>query len=506
MRHEQLLPDLIYEYFVMHFHSRFYRYGDMLPTIEQLSQGCFVSLDTVKTVLKRLRNEGYVITQGGKGIQVAFSQSEEERNAYVERFFSQRHSTLPDLNKSAPLIMVSLVAEGLCRIDDKDSAYLSSLINQIKLGNYAQFYSTILRKLNNPLAMNLFWEIILFQGTSMLCQESDCQNLAPDVVRQGLRDILLAGQQRDRKRIPQLIYTSGKEVLKTFANYNRPRNLFFPREESQLPFVWRIYRERPQLCYDLVPWFLHEILRGKYQDEEFLPSYKKLADSFQVSLMTIRRTVDLLHRLGIVKPINGTGVRILPKGAPDVTAQFGESDIRRNFTLYFHAFEILAYTCEAVTHAIFPLFSEEAEKEFISTLKQDLKTGDCGCVILCYLFHIFKHCPLMAIREIYGRIYALFLWGYPLKVSAKNAVEFDRRAYIFTQKIVRFLEKKDYESFADVTKNFIVDELAKTEQCLYQLGLRPEELHPTSSIRPVMTPRNNQGGEGISLPSGEKRE
>jgi len=273
-----------------------------------------------------------------------------------------------------------------------------------------------------------------------------------------------------------------------------------------LPFVWRIYRERPQLCYDLVPWFLHEILRGKYQDEEFLPSYKKLADSFQVSLMTIRRTVDLLHRLGIVKPINGTGVRILPKGAPDVTAQFGESDIRRNFTLYFHAFEILAYTCEAVTHAIFPLFSEEAEKEFISTLKQDLKTGDCGCVILCYLFHIFKHCPLMAIREIYGRIYALFLWGYPLKVSAKNAVEFDRRAYIFTQKIVRFLEKKDYESFADVTKNFIVDELAKTEQCLYQLGLRPEELHPTSSIRPVMTPRNNQGGEGISLPSGEKRE
>lgn len=46
----------------MHFHSRFYKYGAMLPTIEKLSEDCCVSVDTVKTVLKRLRSEGYVTT------------------------------------------------------------------------------------------------------------------------------------------------------------------------------------------------------------------------------------------------------------------------------------------------------------------------------------------------------------------------------------------------------------------------------------------------------------
>lgn len=443
MRHEQLLSDLIYEYFVMHFYSRFYQYGDMLPTIEQLSRDCCVSLDTVKAVLKRLRDEGYVITKGGKGIKVAFSQSEEERNAYVERFFSQRRFTLPDLNESAELILVSMLTEGLCRIDDKDFMSLSSLVNQIRIGNYTQFYSAILRKLNNPLAMNLFWEIMLFQGTSLLCQESDLQNPAPEIVRQSLRDILLAGRQRDRKRPPVIMNTSGKEVMKTYTNYSRQRDLYFSREETQTPFVWRIYRERPQLCYDLVPWFLHQILAGEYQDAEFLPSYKKLADSLQVSVMTIRRTVDLLHRLGMVKPINGTGVRISPKGAPDVTAQFGEPDVKRNLAMFFHAFEILAYTCETVTYAIFPRFTVEAEKEFISTLKQNLESGDCGCVVLCYLLHIMKHCPLMAIREIYGKIYAFFLWGYPLKASAKNATEYDKRGYVFTQKILHLLEKKN---------------------------------------------------------------
>lgn len=213
--------------------------------------------------------------------------------------------------------------------------------------------------------------------------------------------------------------------------------------------------------------------------------------------MTIRRTVDLLHRLGIVKPINGKGVRILPKGAPDVTAQFGDPDIRRNLTFYFHSFEILSYTCEAVTRTTFPRFTAEAEYEFISTLKQDLESGDCSCVVLCYLLHIMKHCPLMAIREIYGKIYAFFLWGYPIRVSTKNAVEFDRRAYFFTQKIVRYLKEKDYESIAETTKNFIVSEMKQTEQRLYNLGLSPEELHPTSSIRLIVTLKDNQNGKNI---------
>ncbi len=496
MRQEQLLPDLIYEYFVMRFHSLSYKYGDMLPTIETLSQDCCVSLDTVKTVLNRLRNEGYVIIESRKGIKVVFLQSEEERNAYITHFFSQRHSTLPDLNKSAELVLVSLLTEGLCRIDDKDFTSLSSLIDQIKISNYTQFYSAILRKLNNPLAMNLFWEILLFQGTSMLCQESDLQSAVPDTVRQSLRDILLAGLQRDRKRPPEIMNTSGKEVLKTYTKYYT-NNLHFTKEEPQLPFVWRIYRERPQICYDLVTWFLHQILKGKYQNTEFLPSYKKLAETLQVSLMTVRRTVDLLHRLGMVKPINGIGVRILPKGDPDVAAQFGAPDIRRNLVLYYHAYEILAYTCETVMRATFPRFTVDAEHEFILTLKQNLESGDCSCVLLCYLLYIMEHCPLNAIREIYGKIYAFFLWGYPLRVSTKNAKNFDNRACIFTQQIVEFLEKKNYESFAETTKNFIAREIAYTEQCLYHLGLRPEELHPTSSIRLIVTTKDNQGWEHV---------
>lgn len=496
MRQEQLLPDLIYEYFVMHFHSHFYRYGDMLPTIEKISQDCCVSLDTAKTVLKRLRNEGYVTMQSRKGIQVAFSQSEEEHNAYITRFFSQRYFSLPDLNESAELVLVSLLTEGLCRIDDKDFISLSSLIDQIRIGDYTQFYASVLWKLNNPLAMNLFWEIMLFQGTSMLCLESDLQKAAPDVVRQSLRDILLSGRQRDRKRLPEIMNTSGKEVLKTYSK-SQADNFVFSKEEPQISFVWRIYRERPQICYDLVTWFLHQILRGKYQNEEFLPSYKKLADSLQVSVMTVRRTVDLLHRLGMVKPINGTGVRILPKGAFDVSAQFDEPDIRRNLALYFHAFEILAYTCETVTRATFPRFTAEAEMEFISTLKQDLESGDCNCVTLCYLLHIMKHCPLLAIREIYGKIYAFFIWGYPLRIAANRAMDFDSRAYIFTQKIIGLLEKKDYVSLAETTKNFISGELSYTEQRLYNLGLTPEELYPKSSIRPIVTSKGNEDRERI---------
>lgn len=232
MRQEQLLPDLIYEYFVMHFHSQFYNYGDTLPTIEELSQECCVSLDTVKTALKRLRKDGYVTTQSRKGIKVAFSQSEKERNAYIAHFFSQRHSAMLDLSESAESILLSLLTEGLCRIDDKDFTSLFNWVDKIRIDDYAQFYFSILKKLNNPLVMNLFWEMILFQGTSMLYQENDYQKSVSDMVRQSLREILLSAQKRDRKRLPELINTSGKEVLKTFTKCNLS-NLSFSEEEKK---------------------------------------------------------------------------------------------------------------------------------------------------------------------------------------------------------------------------------------------------------------------------------
>ncbi len=88
MRQEQLLPDLIYEYFVMHFHSHFYRYGDMLPTIEKISQDCCVSLDTAKTVLKRLRNEGYVTLQNtGKAFRLPFHRARRNITPILRVFF-----------------------------------------------------------------------------------------------------------------------------------------------------------------------------------------------------------------------------------------------------------------------------------------------------------------------------------------------------------------------------------------------------------------------------------
>ena len=78
----------------------------------------------------------------------------------------------------------------------------------------------------------------------------------------------------------------------------------------------------------------------------------------------------------------------------------------------------------------------------------------------------------------------------------KKMVGFDSRAYIFTQKIVGFLEEKDYESFAEEIRIFIIRELANTEYRLYNLGFKPEELHPKSSIQPIVISKRIQDKTG----------
>ena len=114
---------------------------------------------------------------------------------------------MPDLNESAELVLISLVTEGLCRIDETDFTFLSNLVEQIKIGYYTQFYSFILKKLNK-----------------------------------------LSGWQRERKRISEILNTSDRELLKTYTK-SQTSNLVFSKEVPQLSFVWRIYRERPQIWH-----------------------------------------------------------------------------------------------------------------------------------------------------------------------------------------------------------------------------------------------------------------
>ena len=93
---------------------------------------------------------------------------------------------------------------------------------------------------------------------------------------------------------------------------------------EQIPFKWQIYREHPQLCYTLAAELMSKIDAQAYKQGEFLPSCQALAQEYGVSLITMRRTLELLNNICVTETLNGVGTRVLSgksAGMPKLSSQ-----------------------------------------------------------------------------------------------------------------------------------------------------------------------------------------
>ena len=77
-----------------------YQYKDSLPKMEEVSRWFSVSLDTVKTVYRQLKAEGYITLtkKAGAAVAVQFQEAELEEN--IQTFFSRRRDAVMDLCQS----------------------------------------------------------------------------------------------------------------------------------------------------------------------------------------------------------------------------------------------------------------------------------------------------------------------------------------------------------------------------------------------------------------------
>ena len=74
-----------------------YQYKDSLPKMEEVSRWFSVSLDTVKTVYRQLKADGYITLtkKAGAAVAVQFQEAELEEN--IQTFFSRRRDAVMDL-------------------------------------------------------------------------------------------------------------------------------------------------------------------------------------------------------------------------------------------------------------------------------------------------------------------------------------------------------------------------------------------------------------------------
>ncbi|WP_418667058.1 GntR family transcriptional regulator [Allofournierella sp.] len=481
MESAQDFTGFIYEYFLKCFHFQRYRYADALPSVNICCKKFNVADQTVKSALKQLREEGYISVQRGRPARVIFQQTEEQSNAYIRQFFSERWNVFSDLGQTVEVVFQPLLIESFRRLDPSDFALLSSFAERADLENLIHFYCFALQKMKNPLIMNLFWECLLFLGFPYISDRT-LEHYSAAIAQKRLQEIICTAKAQDWQRLDELLSAFWKEFVTSAANSIGPSLLPIPADR-QISFSWRIYRGRPQICYNLATRFMYEIYLGRYRGQRFLPSYEKLAQEYCVSVNTVRRTIRLLTHLGVTCPISGKGIRVFSLGErteqPDLTVPA----IVRNLALFFQSFELLLYSCEEIVRRTLSLLDQEEKGKLIRQLKSYIDAGNCELAPWCIFITVAMRAPLQGIREIYANIYGLALWGYPLKTSREKYPAVDDKAVWLAQSLVQHLTADDMGSCAAAFREFISIALPSIEKYLNLFGIEHTALQMSPSAR-----------------------
>lgn len=482
MENRQNFSNLIYDYFVARILFRYYTYGDSLPSADTLCKEFNVSSLTVKAALRRMRSEGYISMGKGVFTKVIYKQSEEALEKHIQNFYSVRWHAIQDLYHSSELIFAPLLTECFRRMDVKDFSCLSDLTEQRSADDIMRFYCYTLQKLGNPLVMNLLWETSIFLGFPFANKYGASTLIDEKLTGNRLRDIISNAKKEDWNAVHDIFLDFEQVSAKKQSDYFAPLLQSAP-EEKQLSFKWCIYRERPQLCCSLAMDILFRNYMGEYRETRFLPSYEKMAASFGVSVSTMRRTIRLLNELGAASSMNGKGTLIYPPEEHGAEPDFSQNAIRRNLAYFIQAFEVVLYTCRGVSFSVLSSLPANSIDTLTAQLELHISTDHCELALWSILLFLVKNSAVKGVKEIYGQLFGLLLWGYPMKIGLSEPIHFSRTCICLTRELLACLRKNDMNKGAEKIRELTGFMYSCSEQFLLSHGLLPEDLRMSPNLK-----------------------
>ena len=153
---------------------------------------------------------------------------------------------------------------------------------------------------------------------------------------------------------------------------------------------------------------ISEIFWGRYPVGSFLPSLTEMAEQYDISLTTARRTVELLNSLGVTRSYHGSGTKVLMDSA---AADLPPSDVREDLRLHRESLHLMGLTIRGVmlfTLESVPAARREKLMQELFEIRAQKRGFLCFGVILNF---ICENCPSMIVRECYSRLKEFITWG-----------------------------------------------------------------------------------------------
>lgn len=461
MKLEIGLHQLVYEYFESRIVYGLYRYGDQLPSISKISAIFHMAPATVRSALTLLEKSGYIRVDARKASKVIYKADSQKFREHAAKYFLARKEGITDLMQSGDLLLDPLWEAGLEQWKESEWEILRTGLAEAVPGAASmpvEFYLFALGALDNRLIMNFYWEIIRYIRFPYLADLEEQRQEYPELKNETKEGIIAS-----LKQIFEQSYVSALTDLFAFIDWSQME--YQMDDSEQIPFRWNIYRQRPQIRYTLVSRIIREVIGGQYPIGTYLPSLPQMAEKYEVSLNTIRRTLSMLSALGITRSQHGKGTLVCMEPSE---SGFTKPEIREGMRLYQESLQFITLTIRQIS--LYTL--EQIPKEKTALKERFISLYEKKTSYLCfdvYLSFLIEKCPLMIVKECYGRLLELLIWGYPIVILRTKKEDLNEQYSETVKQITESLKTENPEEFADLWKALMEEEVIRFREWMESL-------------------------------------
>lgn len=436
------LNRLVYEYFEARILYGYYKYGESLPSIHKICQMFHLAPATVRNALASLEKEGYVRVDPRTAPAVIYKAGPAGFRENAAGYFVPRKEGIADFALSERLLFEPLWREGLKRWTDEDWKRLLDNMKHPAGGAVSmpvELFILAFRALDNRLILNLYWEAVRYIRFPYLAMHED-QAVFTDRELEGVSReevITLLGQTFEA--------WYGPAAADLFSFIEQAKEEYGLEEAKQVPFYWNIYRKRPQLRYTLASRVLREIESGYYARQAYLPSLPRMAQHYEVSFNTVRRTLAILDSMGITRSFHGKGTLVL---AEPEKADLANPEIREGVRLYIESLQLITLTIKQVVRYTLEDGTAEEVERLACDIRQLRKKKKSYMVFEVILAFIAENCRLSLVKECYNKLRELIVWGYPIVLLRLREMDMHMEYEDMAEQAGRHLGEGDAEAFS----------------------------------------------------------
>lgn len=364
-----------------------------------------VSTITSREAIRLLKEKGYVAGSHGKRTIVIFDRSKSGKPPLD--IFAEKE-TLEDLFQSLYLLVPSVFYQSYLVCGEQELEHLEKILDvftEVWDEKSLHYLFYLVSRLNNPLLNDLYADTLLYSYPAHLLRfynEPDWEETYKKLESDSRKMIDLR-KRGEHKALWKALHTTYLAYDPEYASVDR-------RKSPKQTYTWG----KKDICHSIARELIYRIYCEIYPASTFLPSPKILSQEFSSPIITIRRAIGLLNKLGVTESINGKGTKVLSIAEGREKIRWSEPSVRKSIMTYFHALHIFAMNCKSVAEALFP-YMDKAKRELArNKIIAAKESGYTEAVAGICFSALLENSHLCAIREIYLRLEDLLLWGYPL--------------------------------------------------------------------------------------------